>query len=400
MKNLDNESKKSLRSTSQYFLDMSRRLEKAFLKFLMFSGISAERLILMSDQVQTVKGLETGRLSGDSSSVDESIQYLIQQHPELESCKIASSYCSDASVQALFLIPNMSIIKLTHCELITGEILVHDLDSEVKPKLKVLILVSCCKLTDIGLVSLLNLTDGESLIELNLALTKITLSNIGDLTNRFPNLKKLSLRRCDNITDAGIILLLTRVGGDLEDLDLSETNVTLDNIGDLTNRFPNLKKLNLLGCRNITDAGTVLLLNRVGGDLEDLDLSDTNITLNSMGDLNSRFLKLEVLSFYFCRNITDAGTILLLNRVGGELKHLNLSDTNIALNRMGDLTSSFPKLEYVDLKGCPNITEANVISLLSKVEHIVQVDIRYTPVAAASIRDQFHSLIVYDETVD
>ena len=346
----------------------------------------------------------------------------------------------------------MSIIKLTHCELITGEILVHDLDSEVKPKLKVLILVSCCKLTDIGLVSLLNLTEGESLIDLNLALTKITLSNIGDLTNRFPNLKKLSLRRCDNITDAGIILLLTRVGGDLEDLDLSETNVTLDNIGDLTNRFPNLKKLsllgccnitdagiimllnrvggdledldlsetnltldnigdltnrflnlkklNLLGCRNITDAGTVLLLNRVGGDLEDLDLSDTNITLNSIGDLNSRYLKLEVLSFYFCRNITDAGTILLLNRVGGELKHLNLSDTNIALNRMGDLTSSFPKLEYVDLKGCPNITEANVISLLSKVEHIVQVDIRYTPVAAASIRDQFHSIIVYDETVD
>jgi len=501
MKNLDNESKKSLRSTSQYFLDMSRRLEKAFLKFLMFSEISAKRLILMSDQVQTVKGLKTGRLSGDRSSVDESIQYLIRLHPELESCKIAFSSCSDSSLQALFLIPNISIIKLKHCELITGEILVHDLDSEEKPKLKVLNLCGCCKLTDIGLVGLLNLTDGESLTKLNLALTKITLNNIGDLTNRFPNLKKLNLGGCDNITDAGIIMLLNRVGGDLEHLDLSDTNITLNNIRVLSTRFPKLvtlklkacKKitdagilslLNLVGgdleelnlsdtnvtldnmadltssspklvylyldacynitdagtilllnrvggelkqlglagtnitlnsmgdlnsrflklellsfyrCPNITDAGTILLLNRVGGELKQLDLSGTHITLNSMGDLNSRFLKLEKLSFYCCPNITDAGTILLLNRVGGELKRLDLSATNIALNNLGSLTSSFPQLEFVDLESSPNITEAGVISLLNKVGHGVRVRISYTPVSAANIRNQFPSLTVEDD---
>jgi len=242
MKNLDDETKKSLRLVNHYFLDMSRRLEKAFLKFFMFSEISADRLILMSDQVQTVKGLETDCLTGDSSAVDESIQYLIQHHPELESFKIGSrgnisscsnfslqalsalpniqyliqhhpelesvknkrSSCSDSSLQALFSHPNIRIIKLRYCPLITGEILYTD--SEVKPKLKVLDLGGCRKLTDIGVVGLLNLTDGETLTELDLQDTNITLDNISDLNIRLPKLEKLSLGECFNITDAVISL--------------------------------------------------------------------------------------------------------------------------------------------------------------------------------------------------
>ena len=52
---LDYKSKKSLRSTNSYFLMLSR-MEKQFLKALMFSEISADRLKLMTDQVYTVKG--------------------------------------------------------------------------------------------------------------------------------------------------------------------------------------------------------------------------------------------------------------------------------------------------------------------------------------------------------
>ena len=53
---LDNESKKSLRAASQYFLALSRKFEKEFLKYLMFDYIYDDKLELMSDQVHTVKG--------------------------------------------------------------------------------------------------------------------------------------------------------------------------------------------------------------------------------------------------------------------------------------------------------------------------------------------------------
>jgi len=434
MKNLDDETKKSLRLVNHYFLDMSRRLEKAFLKFFMFSEISADRLILMSDQVQTVKGLETDCLTGDSSAVDESIQYLIQHHPELESFKIGSrgniscsnfslqalsalpniqyliqhhpelesvknkrSSCSDSSLQALFSHPNIGIIKLRYCPLITGEILYTD--SEVKPKLKVLDLGGCRKLTDIGVVGLLNLTDGETLTELDLQDTNITLDNISDLNIRLPKLEKLSLGECFNITDA-VISLLNTVGGELKHLDLSETFITLDNIGDLNTTLLKLEYLLLASCAKITDTGTISLLNRVGCDLKHLDLSKTLITLDNIGDLNTTLLKLEYLGLDGCANITDTGTISLLNRVGGELKHLDLGHTNITMANIGDLNARFPKLERICLEECPNITEADVISLLNKVGNGVTLSIGGTPVSAANIRHQFPSLTISDEIVD
>ena len=398
-----------------------------------------------------VLGLETDQLIGDSSAVDMSIQYLIQHHPELESFRIKqSSSCSNSSLKALFSHQNIIIIELGGSELITGEILYPN--SEVKPKLKVLNLSLCRKLTDIGVVGLLNLTDGETLIELDLQYTditlnniedlninlsklevlildgcnnvtdtgtlsllnrvgcelktlgltetKITLDNIGDLATRFSKMEHLFLSTLSNVTDAGTISLLNRVGGELKTLELSDTNITLDNIGDLNTTLLKLENLGLNNCDNITDTGTISLLNRVGGELKTLELAFTNITLDNIGDLATRFSKMENLDFGWCSNITDAGTLSLLNRVGHELKTLNLSSTNISLDNIGDLNTTFPKLRTLDLSECDNITEAGVISLLNKVGDGVEVYIARTPVSSANtIRDQFPSVTLIGESV-
>jgi len=343
MKNLDNDSKKSLRLVNQYFLAMSRRLEKTFLKILMFSEISADSLILMSDQVQTVKGIEIGLLYGNR--VDASIRYLLIHHPELESFKVNSSHCSDKSLNALLFHPNIRTIQLPSCGRITGENISKEPDSEAKLSLKVLDLSWCHKLTDIGLVGLLNLTDGECLTELNLSSTFITFDNIGDLTTSFHNLKQLRLDSCFSITEAGAISLLNRVGGELTWLSLPYTKLTLDNL-------------------------------------------TTSLT------------KLEQLNLCDCPNVTDTGVVKLLNRVGGELRHLNLLYSNITLDKIRDLTASFPKLEQLRLSCCPNITEAGLISLLHRVGDGAQVYIGETPASAANIRDQFPSLTVIDSETD
>ena len=54
---LDIPSKKSLRSASQYFLALSKRFEKYFMKKWILKKIKAERLKLFADQVDTVRGI-------------------------------------------------------------------------------------------------------------------------------------------------------------------------------------------------------------------------------------------------------------------------------------------------------------------------------------------------------
>ena len=94
----------------------------------------------------------------------------------------------------------------------------------------------------------------------------------------------------------------------------------LDNIGDLTISFQKLEGLNMSHYLNVTDASTISLLNRVRGELKNLNLSGTYITLG---------------------NIADTRAISLLNKIGGELKHLDISSAYITPDNIGDLTTRF-----------------------------------------------------------
>ena len=162
--------------------------------------------------------------------------------------------------------------------------------------------------------------DGESLTELTLVVTNITLTNIADLTTTLLKLEILSLRVCRNINDAGRISLLNRVWGELRYLEFAHSNITLDNIGDLTISFQKLEGLNISHYLKVTDASTISLLNRVRGELKNLNLSGTCITLG---------------------NIADTRAISLLNKIGGELKHLDISSAYITPDNIGDLTTRF-----------------------------------------------------------
>jgi len=233
---LDYKSKKSLRSTSSFFLELSR-MEKQFLKYLMFSKISPDRLKRMADQVYTVKGIEINCITGVCSVVDKSIEYLIRQHPELESFKVGGgsweAKVTNRSVKALLSHPGIFVIRLVSCPMITGEILVEV--SNPKSALKVLDLSECKNLTDTGLVCLLSMIDGDSLTELCLRGTKLTLSAMTSLNAiaAFYNLEVLVLNSCKNLSETGVISLFNKIGEELKRLYLVGTNLSLSNAGSL-----------------------------------------------------------------------------------------------------------------------------------------------------------------------
>ena len=115
---------------------------------------------------------------------------------------------------------------------------------------------------------------GEKLECLDLWETSITLSDLSSLTTSLPNLKKLKLGRCPDLTDEGFVNILNHVGERLENLAVQETGVTLVNIGHLTINLPLLEKLNLRDCE-VRQSGLMALLSRTGGSLQRLNISGT-----------------------------------------------------------------------------------------------------------------------------
>jgi len=389
LKYLKVESKKNLRRVCKFLYQNIGLCEEWWLR-----GISPERLRLFADEVVTIKGVGIVHLSGESSAVDDSLEHLVLNHPELHSVRIARSSCTDNVLQALMSNPNMLAIQLSNSN-ITGENL--QLEPGVTLDLEILDLEGCRNLSGKGLLeNILERTAGEKLQELNLSgCTNLSLEGLGGVTtNSFTNIESLNLMGCANLTDEFRVEFLTSSGGSLKRLNLSRTNITLSEFASIATSFPHLIELVLYECRNVTDRGLISFLNKTGGNLKKLNLSRTTITLSKVCLLTASLRYLEELDMSPCYYITDEGIISLLNKTGENLKKLNLSVTYINLSEVDALTVTFPVLKVLDLSYCRNITETGIISLLSKTGPGLTLRLIGTIISVDQIKAQFPTIKV------
>jgi len=233
------------------------------------------------------------------------------------------------------------------------------------PVLEQVYLSYCHSLTNAGVIGVLKRTGGNLRI-LHLNNTDVSLCGIESLTKSFSLLEELNLSRCKNITEAGIFGLLNKTGGALRILNLNNTSISLSDIGSMTLSLHLLAELNLSECKNLTEAGFTGLLNKTGGNLKIINLSNTNVALSEIESLASSFHKLQQLNLSHCKNLTESGTIGFLNKTGGALRILNLSNSELALSSAESLTTSFPALEKFELTGCKNTTEAGLVAFLER----------------------------------
>ena len=110
-----------------------------------------------------------------------------------------------------------------------------------------------------------------------------------------PNLKRLDLSSCEQITDAGI----ENLPFGLKELDLSSCKQLTDE--GIKNLPYGLKKLNLASCEQITDAG----IKNLPYGLKELDLSSCEQLTDAM--LKNLPPQLEVLELLNCDKLTEAG---------------------------------------------------------------------------------------------
>ena len=96
---------------------------------------------------------------------------------------------------------------------------------------------------------------GNIIRELDLLGTEITGIGFKQAGLSLPNLETLDLCWCEQITDRGFKKILSISGNILRELDLRETKITGIGFKEAELSLPNLEKLNLCRCKQITDGG-------------------------------------------------------------------------------------------------------------------------------------------------
>ena len=230
--------------------------------------------------------------------------------------------------------------------------------------IEVLDLSKCKDLSNEGILSLLNISGG-TIRGLNISFTNISLENIGSLTSSLTLLEELNLKRCSNLAEYGIVAFIEKISDSIKIFDCSTTKVSFSGIGSLT-RFSVLEVLNLSRCDHLTDSGLIVFLNSAEKTLRVLDLSSTRVSLAGIESLPGRYPKMEKLNLAYCNNMTDLSTIALLNKTGESLRVLNLSNTRVSFSDIGSQTIRFLRLEVINLSSCDNLTESGIIALLNK----------------------------------
>lgn len=286
---------------------------------------------------------------------------LTNKHPELVSVKIERSSCTDQTFCHLLEHPNIRTIHMHACQ-ITGKDLAVPKFSSLLDKLS----LEDSLLTDAGFFNISRIINTDSLSTLDLTYTGVTLANLADFNCTFNGLKVLRLLKCDSIIDVGIVELLNRIGPAMEELYISTylgSDLTLENIVSLERDFPFLRVLHL--GFNIEDAALVGLFNRIGKQLEVLRLDCFYVTLNNFEDMTCNFSMLKYLELS-CSSLTDLGLMGLFNVIGRRLEKLSLLCREVTLRNIEDMTSTFPMLKVLQLS-CDSLTNPGLVGLCNRI---------------------------------
>jgi len=344
-------------------LAITRSCRTRHFKYFRNRNISTHELRLFMDQVVILKGIKIESLLGDSTEADSIIEALLKEREELESVEIHHSEITDKTLQLLLQHPKIKIVQLSE-SLVIGDIqLLPSLTSS--SVIEHLNLSGCLNLVDSRIVPLLDKI-GSTLRNLNLSNTEVSLSGTGALA-QLPLLEELDLFGCQNIDKAGLIDFLNKTEETLKVLNLGNTGSLLKgSIESLTASLPLLEKLNLSysGCNSIH---LFAFLNKTGGALKVLDLSYTASRLIS-GTLTESFLLPEELDLTCCPGMDDTILFRLLNKTGGALRVLNLTDCpRVRFSGTSSLSVRFPRMEKLILTDCEHITERGLIAFLDRI---------------------------------
>ena len=276
------------------------------------------------------------------------------------------SHCSQLSDQGLIQIFKLCGRTLKHLNLsfsnITGERILHC--SETPLVVENLDLTECKQITNKGLLQILQLC-GNTLKSLSLQGTRATGENLAHLKGGLPRLEILNLMSCKQLTDAGLLVILHLSKHSLRSLNLGHTDITGDNLAAYNIDLSCLEILNLESCNNLTDKGFQLFLQIIGKSVKSLNLVHTNITGEYIPEYDEALPCLEKLNLTYCNQLTDRGLRKTLERCRDSLEYLELGWTGITGENMTEFTGTLHRVEYLNLTCCQHLTNRGLGQMLN-----------------------------------
>jgi len=255
-------------------------------------------------------------------------------------------------------------------------------DLQYVPVIKLLVRGFHLTITD--LYRLVKLAE-NNMFAIDLSNTKFTGAGMTGL--HAPQLEDLNLSYCKDLTDSGLLELLTNNCDKLKRLNLLETKITGTGLTGI--HAPQLEDLILSSCYYLTDSGLLELLANSCAKLKRLDLTRTKITGTGLTGLHAP--QLEDLNLPGCQDLTDSGLLELLANNFDKLKRLYLSHTKITGTGLTGL--HVPHLEDLNLSHCPDLTDSGLLELLANnCARLKRLDLSGTSITSAGL-DKVRSLL-------
>jgi len=199
--------------------------------------------------------------------------------------------------------------------------------------------------------------------ELDLSQSRISGDDLVKIINHAPKLKKLNLHSCKNLAPLPEILATLN---NLEELDLCASNIRDDDLVKIINRAPNLKKLNLHHCKQLNSLFEIIArLNK----LEELNLGKSNISGANLAKIINHAPNLKKLQLYRCPHLNPLSEIL--NKLD-KLEELGLSCSNISGDDLSKIINYAPNLKKIDLYNCQHLNPlSEILNKLDKLEELI-----------------------------
>ena len=171
---------------------------------------------------------------------------------------------------------NLNLRSITLRNMLFARDIIGRLPSTL-PKLEKLVLRFGYTLSDQGLIEIL-MRSRSNIRELDLTGSSITGVGVEEGLNALPNLETLNLTCCQKLTNRGLKEMLRLSRCTLRVLDVSRTNITGCGFKDGIKSLPMLENLNLNWCKELTDSGLLEILSISGNRLKTVNVSWTRIS--------------------------------------------------------------------------------------------------------------------------
>ena len=165
-------------------------------------------------------------------------------------------------------------------------------------------------------------------------------------------LQTLDLSGIKDINEAFFLQIIEQSGKTLKSLNLSNSQISGDKLVEYNGALSCLEKLELKGCRRLTDTGLQQILKLCGKTLISLNLSKCQIT--------------------------DEGLLQIFKVCGKTLRYLNLASTNVTGKSLVGYSGTLACLENLDLSWCP-ISDEGLLQIFKVCGKTLRnLDLAYT----------------------